>query len=88
MALFVLRRFLAAALVLFAVSIIMFLVFFATPGVDPAARIAGRDATPQVVAQVRAEFGLNRPIPIRYALMMDHLFIKRDLTSYVNIGAK
>ena len=36
--------------------------------------------------QVAKEFGLNRPLPIRYGLMMYHLFIKQDLTSYVNIG--
>jgi peptide/nickel transport system permease protein len=66
----------------------VYLIFFATPGVDPAARIAGRSASPQIVEQVRIAFGLNRPLPIRYLLMMDHLFIKRDLTSYVNIGDK
>ena len=31
-------------LVLFAISVLVFLIFFATPGVDPAARIAGRNA--------------------------------------------
>jgi peptide/nickel transport system permease protein len=85
---FILRRLAAAVLVLFAMSVLVFLIFFATPGVDPAARIAGRSASPAILAQVRKEFGLNRPIPIRYLLMMDHLFVKRDLTSYVNIGDK
>lgn len=73
---------------MFAISVLVFLIFFATPGVDPVARIAGRGATPQVVAAVRRAFGFNRPLPIRYLLMMDHLFIKQDLTSYVNIGDK
>jgi peptide/nickel transport system permease protein len=41
-----------------------------------------------VLAQVAKEFGLNRPLPIRYLLMMDHLFIKQDLTSYVNVGER
>ncbi|MST31583.1 ABC transporter permease subunit [Acidimicrobiaceae bacterium USS-CC1] len=85
---FALRRFGAAFLVLFAISVLVFLIFFATPGVDPAARIAGRSATPQILAQVKAEFGLNRPLPIRYLLMMKHLFITRDLQSYVNPGQK
>lgn len=83
---FILRRLLSAVLVLFAISVSVFLIFFATPGVNPAARIAGRSASPQILAQVSREFGLNRPLPIRYLLMMDHLFIKQDLTSYVNIG--
>ena len=85
---FILRRFASAVVVLFTISVMVYLIFFATPGVDPAARIAGRSASPAVVEQVRIAFGLNRPLPIRYLLMMDHLFIKRDLTSYVNIGDK
>ena len=73
---------------MFSISVLVFLIFFATPGVDPAARIAGRSATPAILAQVRHQFGLDRALPIRYGLMMDHLFIKQDLTSYVNIGDK
>src|SRR5579872_5736949 len=73
---------------MFSISVLVFLIFFATPGVDPAARIAGRSASPQILAQVRHAFGLDRALPIRYLLMMDHLFVKRDLTSYVNIGDK
>ncbi|MDH2902935.1 MAG: ABC transporter permease [Actinomycetota bacterium] len=85
---FVVRRLVSAILVMFSISVMVFLIFFATPGVNPAARIAGRSASPQVLAQVSAEFGLNRPLPIRYGLMMWHLFIKQDLTSYVNIGVR
>jgi peptide/nickel transport system permease protein len=87
MLVFIGRRTLAAAFVLVAISILVFLIFFATPGVDPAPRIAGRNADPATLAQVRHAFGLDRPLPIRYVLMMQHLFINRDLTSYVNRGA-
>jgi peptide/nickel transport system permease protein len=85
---FIVRRFAAALFVLFAISVLVFLIFFATPGVDPAARIAGRNASQATLTQVRHEFGLDRPLPIRYVLMMRHLFIDRDLTSYVNRGAQ
>ena len=87
MLMFISRRTVAAIFVLFTISVLVFLIFFATPGVDPAARIAGRNADPATLAQVRHEFGLDRPIPIRYGLMMQHLFIARDLTSFVNRGA-
>jgi peptide/nickel transport system permease protein len=83
---FIAKRLASAVLVMFTISVLVFLIFFATPGVNPASRIAGRSATPAVLRQVSKEFGLNRPLPIRYALMMYHLFIKQDLTSYVNIG--
>jgi len=85
---FALRRTVAAVFVLVAISALVFLIFFATPGVDPAARIAGRNADQATLLQVRHEFGLDRPLPVRYALMMQHLFIDRDLTSFVNRGVK
>jgi peptide/nickel transport system permease protein len=84
---FAVRRLASTVLLLFAISVVTFLIFFATPGVDPAARIAGRNADPATVAQVRHSFGLDRPLPVRYLLLMDHLLITRDLTSYVNRGA-
>src|SRR3954469_7652623 len=82
------RRLIQMIFVMFGISVIVFLIFFATPGVDPAARIAGRNASPQVLAAVRHEFGLDSPLPARYVLMMRHLFIDRDLPSYVNRGAR
>jgi peptide/nickel transport system permease protein len=74
--------------VMFAISVLVFLIFFATPGVDPAARIAGRNADQETLRQVRKDFGLDRPMPVQYAVMMKKLFITRDLTSFVNRGAK
>src|SRR5690242_21632789 len=65
-----------------------FLIFFATPGVDPARQLAGRNPDPTTIAAVRHQFGLDRPLPIRYALMMKRLFISRDLVSYGNQALK
>lgn len=85
---FVTRRISAMLFVLVSISILVFLIFFATPGVDPAARIAGRNADQETLAQVRHSFELDKPLPIRYLSMMRHLFVSQDLTSYVNRGAK
>src|SRR5881296_3400854 len=82
------RRFVSMLFVLFSISVLVFLIFFATPGVDPAARIAGRNADQQTLREVRKDFGLDKPMPVQYALMMKKLFISRDLTSFVNRGAK
>jgi peptide/nickel transport system permease protein len=84
---FVVRRLVSSLLVMFAISVLTYLIFFATPGVDPAARIAGRNADPATLAAVKHDFGLDRPFPIPYAIMMKKLFWSRDLTSYVNRGA-
>ena len=70
------------------ISVLVFLIFFATPGADPAARIAGRNASPEVLAAVRHDFGFDRPVPVQYALMMRRLFITQDLTSFVNRGER
>ncbi|MFB9980962.1 ABC transporter permease [Mesorhizobium kowhaii] len=75
-------------LVMFGISVVAFLIFFATPGADPSARIAGRNASQETLVQVRHDFGLDRPLPVQYALMMERLFISRDLTSFVNRGQK
>ena len=83
---FIVRRLLGTVAVLFVISVVVFLIFFETPGVDPARQIAGRNPSPQILAEIRHQFGLDRPIPIRYALMMKKLFITRDLVSYSNQG--
>jgi peptide/nickel transport system permease protein len=85
---FVLRRLLGLVIVLFAISVLTFLIFFAIPGVDPARSLAGRNPTPETVAAVKHEFGLDRSKPVQYVLMMKRLFISRDLVSYGNQALK
>ncbi|GAB6968682.1 ABC transporter permease [Komagataeibacter kakiaceti JCM 25156] len=81
-----LRRAGQTVFVLFGVSALVFLVFFATPGADPTARIAGRNASTQVMENVRREYGFDRPLPVQYMTMMKKLFITRDLASYADRG--
>lgn len=80
------RRALRALLVVVGISVLVFLIFFATPGADPAARLAGRGASPATLAAVRHEYGLDRPLPLQYATLMRRLFWTRDLPSFVNRG--
>ncbi|MFT4149136.1 MAG: ABC transporter permease [Paracoccaceae bacterium] len=84
----VLARLLRMVVVMFGISVITFLIFFATPGSDPAARIAGRNAAPETVVAVRHDFGLDRPLYVQYGLMMNRLFVTQDLTSFVNRGQR
>ena len=83
---FIVRRGLWTALVLFAITVLVFVIFFKTPVVDPVRQIAGRNPSPQTLAEIRHQFGLDRPFPVQYALMMRKLFISRDLVSYSNQG--
>ncbi len=53
-----------AILVAFTVSLLTFmLLHFAT---DPASAIAGEDATPDEIAQIRENYGLDKPLPVQY----------------------
>jgi peptide/nickel transport system permease protein len=83
---FIVRRLLWTVLVMFVITVLVFIIFFKTPGVDPARALAGRQPTAQTLAEIRDQFGLNRPLPVQYGLMMKHLFIDRSLVSYSNQG--
>jgi peptide/nickel transport system permease protein len=83
-----LRRLGQTLLVLFGISVLVFAVFFATPGADPTARIAGRNASAETLAAVRHEYGFDRPMPVQYLRMMEKLFVTRDLSSFVDRGEK
>ncbi|MCG7597935.1 ABC transporter permease [Mycobacterium sp. PSTR-4-N] len=88
MARFVLRRVLGMVAVLFAISVIVFLIFNVVPNSDPAARIAGKNADPELIARVNADLGLDRPLPVQYLTMMKQIFTG-ELTSYAsdrNVG--
>ena len=85
---FIIRRLLWMALVMFVITVIVFIIFFKTPGVDPARALAGRNSSPQILSEIRAQLGLNRPFPIQYGIMMKKIFITRDLVSYSNQGVK
>ena len=88
MAAFVIRRLIGLVAVLFAISVMTFVIFFTIPGADPSRQLAGRNPNPTTIAAVKHEFGLDRPLPVRYALMMKRLFISRDLVSYGNQALK
>ena len=61
----ILRRILLGVALLFAVSVLIFLGLNALPG-DFAATYLGQSATPQAIANMRAELGLDRPAALRF----------------------
>ena len=69
-------------IVLFAISVMVFLIFNVIPGGDPALRMAGRHPTQQNIQQIRKDWGFDQPLYAQYVDMMNRLFIKRDLISY------
>jgi peptide/nickel transport system permease protein len=85
---FVIRRILSLILVMFVITVVVFMIFFHTPGIDPTRQIAGRNPSAKIVQEIRHQFGLDRPLPVQYVLMMKKIFITRDLVSYSNQGQK
>ena len=73
--------------VLFAISVLTFLIFQAIPSGDPALRLAGRLATPQQVADVRHQWGFDQPLYVQYAKTMDKIFTGKvvSYTQQVNV---
>ena len=64
---YLIRRTLFMILVLFAVSLITFIVFVKLPASDPARRAAGKQTTPENIAAAQHAFGLDKPLYVQYA---------------------
>src|SRR5580704_1473799 len=62
---FLLRRIALVVPTLFFVSVLIFLLQQLLPG-DPALTMAGEERDPQVIAQIRAQYHLDQPLPVQY----------------------
>ena len=62
---YILRKLLTLIITLFIVSLLAFLAFQVIPG-SPATSMLGTNATPEKVAQLEAELGLDDPVLVRY----------------------
>jgi peptide/nickel transport system permease protein len=74
MARFIVRRLLAMVLVMFAISVITFLLFEAIPNGDPALRLAGRLATATEIHEIRVKYGFDKPLYVQYVKTMGNIF--------------
>jgi peptide/nickel transport system permease protein len=75
------RRLVQLVIVLIGVTIITFVIMFIIPG-DPAYLLAGKNATPERVAIIRHNLGLDQPVYMQYVKFVDRL-VHGDLgTSY------
>jgi peptide/nickel transport system permease protein len=65
------RRVVALLPILLGVSAAAFLLIHLLPG-DPATVFLGEHATPESIARVQHEFGLDRPLPVQYGVYLWH----------------
>ena len=80
---FIARRITGMIAVLFAISVIVFLIFNVIPNSNPAIRIAGKNANPELIARVSADLGLDQPVWVQYFTLMKKIFTG-TLTSYAS----
>ncbi len=82
---YIIRRLLWVIVLLFAVSLITFIVFYLLPSADPAQLRAGRQPNPALVAQIRHTLGLDKPWYVQYYRYMKALVLHFDFGySYQN----
>jgi len=83
MAYYLINRLVQFVAVLAFLSIIVFTIIRLIPG-DPAAVMLGTEATPEVLAQIRHEMGLDQPIPVQYLKWLQNVAAGNFGTSWVS----
>jgi peptide/nickel transport system permease protein len=78
---FIVRRLVGMVVVLFVVSVLVFLIFNVIPNSSPAERLAGKNATPTLVKSIEEEWGFDESLPAQYVTMMKKIFTN-ELISY------
>jgi peptide/nickel transport system permease protein len=78
-----LQRFALALLTLLTVSVVVFAITNLLPG-DAAEESLGQAATPEAVAALRAQFGLDQPAPVRYGRWLANIVSGNAGTSVVS----
>jgi peptide/nickel transport system permease protein len=66
MAVYIVRRILWVLVLLFVITLITFVMFSVLPSADPAALRAGRQPSPELLASIRQQFGLDDPKPVQF----------------------
>jgi len=80
---FIVRRLIGMIAVLFAISVMVFLIFNVIPNSDPAQRIGGKNADQELIDRINEDWGFNDPLPQQYVTTMKKVFTG-DLVSYQN----
>jgi peptide/nickel transport system permease protein len=70
-------------LVCISVTFIVFVIFIVVPCGDPAHRIGGKNATPQLIENIRHSWGFDRPFYYQYWVLMKKMF-SGNLVSYTS----
>jgi peptide/nickel transport system permease protein len=82
---YILRRLLYMVVVLLFVIALTFVIFYVLPSADPAALRAGRSPSPETLAAIRDQLGLDKPLYEQFWLYVKGLVLHFDLgNSFIN----
>jgi peptide/nickel transport system permease protein len=85
MAAYIARRLLWTVVLILVITAVTFLIFYVLPTADPAAQRAGRDPSPELIAAIRHQLGLDQPIYEQYWNYTKDLFLHFDFgQSFIN----
>ena len=84
---YLIRRVLWGVVLLVLVAALVFVLFRILPTADPARLRAGHSPSPRVIAAMRADLGLNRPLLTQFWIYMRNLFLHFDLGYSYESGA-
>ena len=71
MARYILRRLLWGVVLLFVVSLVVFVLFYIFPSADPAELRAGRQASPEEIEALREAYGLDEGLYVQFLRYME-----------------
>ena len=71
---YIARRLLWVVLMVLIIMAFTFVIFFVMPPTDPAVQFAGRSPSPELIAEVRRQFGLDKPLWQQYGLFLKNVF--------------
>jgi peptide/nickel transport system permease protein len=72
---YIVRRLLWVVLVVLIITALTYGIFFVMPPTDPAVQFAGKNPSPEQIAEVRRQFGLDRPVWAQYGLFLKNIFL-------------
>jgi peptide/nickel transport system permease protein len=72
---YIIRRLLWVIVLLIVVSAVTFIVFYVLPSADPAVLRAGRSPNPALIASIRHNLGLDKPIYVQYWRYMKNVVL-------------
>jgi peptide/nickel transport system permease protein len=75
---YIIRRVIWMFVLLALVSAVTFIIFYALPSGDPATLRAGKQPTPELIAQIRQSLGLDRPLYVQYWTYMKAVVLHFD----------